>query len=123
MCSPISRYTQLLPTRWPAGTVEKLPQSGELGVTNLAVVLIVVDLTGILLLKFSSKTGAEAVHAYKVGQPCTLCHCALGRLPAIITGSRPGSSRTSMRGPADRTSPSSWATSGPFLDSIHNSAA
>ena len=63
MFNPIARYTHWLHTRWPAGTVEKLPQSGELGVTNLAGVRIVGDLTGIPLLKFSSKTGAEAVHA------------------------------------------------------------
>ena len=59
----IARYTHWLHTRWPAGTVEKLPESGELGLTNLPGVRIVGDLTGIPLLKFSSKTGAEAVHA------------------------------------------------------------
>ena len=50
-------------TRWPAGVVEKLPESGEFGVTNIPGVRIVGDLTGIPLLKFSSKTGAEAVRA------------------------------------------------------------
>ncbi len=63
MLNPIARYTHWLHTRWPAGVVEKLPESGELGVTNLSGVRIVGDLTGIPLLKFSSKTGAEAVHA------------------------------------------------------------
>src|SRR6476620_6285085 len=63
MFNPIKRYTHWLHTRWPAGVVEKLPESGEPGVTNLAGVRIVGDLTGIPLLKFSSKTGAEAVRA------------------------------------------------------------
>ncbi|MGB8340932.1 MAG: NAD(P)/FAD-dependent oxidoreductase, partial [Chthoniobacterales bacterium] len=63
MFNPIKRYTRWLHTRWPAGAVEKLPESGEFGVTNIPGVRIVGDLTGIPLLKFSSKTGAEAVHA------------------------------------------------------------
>ena len=63
MFNPLKNYTHWLHTRWPAGVVEKLPESGELGVTNLRGVRIVGDLTGIPLLKFSSKTGAEAVRA------------------------------------------------------------
>ncbi|MEO5718610.1 MAG: FAD-binding protein, partial [Chthoniobacterales bacterium] len=63
MFNPIQRYTHWLHTRWPAGVVEKLPESGEFGLTNIPGVRIVGDLTGIPLLKFSSKTGAEAVHA------------------------------------------------------------
>ena len=63
MIHPIKRYTHWLHTQWPAGTVEKLPESGELGVTNIPGVRVVGDLTGIPLLKFSSKTGAEAVRA------------------------------------------------------------
>ncbi|MEP6973832.1 MAG: NAD(P)/FAD-dependent oxidoreductase [Spartobacteria bacterium] len=63
MFNPIKRYTHWLHTCWPAGVVEKLPKSGELGATNIPGVRIVGDLTGIPLLKFSSKTGAEAVHA------------------------------------------------------------
>jgi thioredoxin reductase/ferredoxin len=63
MAHPLKRYTRWLHTRWPAGGVEKLPESGENGVTNLPGVRIVGDLTGIPLLKFASKTGAEAVHA------------------------------------------------------------
>jgi thioredoxin reductase/polyferredoxin len=59
----IERYTHWLHTRWPAGTVEKLPVSGEDGVTSLPGVRIVGDLTGIPLLKFSSDTGARAVRA------------------------------------------------------------
>lgn len=63
MFNPIKCYTRWLHTRWPAGVVEKLPESGEHGVTNIPGVRIVGDLTGIPLLKFSSKTGAEAVRA------------------------------------------------------------
>ena len=63
MLNPIKRYTHWLHTCWPAGVVEKLPESGEFGATNIPGVRIVGDLTGIPLLKFSSKTGAEAVRA------------------------------------------------------------
>ena len=63
MLNPIKRYTHWLHTCWPAGVVEKLPESGEFGATNIPGIRIVGDLTGIPLLKFSSKTGAEAVRA------------------------------------------------------------
>ena len=59
--NPILAYTRWLHTRWPAGTVEKLPASGENGVTNLPGVRIVGDLSGIPLLKFSSLTATKAV--------------------------------------------------------------
>src|SRR5207302_7527931 len=57
----LRRYTHWLHTQWPAGVVEKLPEAAEHGLTNLPGVRIVGDLTGIPLLKFSSKTGADAV--------------------------------------------------------------
>jgi hypothetical protein len=60
---PITAYTHWLHTRWPAGTVEKLPEANEDGTTSLEGVRIVGDLTGIPLLKFSSDTGAKAVQA------------------------------------------------------------
>ena len=63
MFNPIARYTHWLHTRWPAGTVEKLPVAGEDGTTAFPGVRIVGDLTGIPLLKFSSDTGARAVRA------------------------------------------------------------
>src|SRR4029079_9460257 len=50
-----------LHTRWPAGTVEKLPVLREDGSTNVPGLFIVGDLTGIPLLKFSADTGARAV--------------------------------------------------------------
>ena len=64
MVSLIGRYTHWLHTRWPAGTVEKLPEVREDGTTAVPGVRIVGDLTGIPLLKFSSDTGAKAVRAF-----------------------------------------------------------
>ena len=62
--NPLTAYTRWLHTRWPAGTVERLPEAGEDGATRLAGVRIVGDLTGIPLLKFSADTGARAVQAF-----------------------------------------------------------
>lgn len=59
----LSRYTNWLHTRWPAGVIEKLPVAGPGGETSLPGVRIVGDLTGIPLLKFSADTGARAVQA------------------------------------------------------------
>ena len=61
--NPISAYTNWLHTRWPAGTVEKLPEVNHDGTTHIAGIRIVGDLTGIPLLKFSSDSGARAVQA------------------------------------------------------------
>ena len=61
--SLIARYTHWLHTRWPAGTVEKLPEIGDDGTTAVPGVRIVGDLTGVPLLKFSSDSGAKAVKA------------------------------------------------------------
>ena len=63
MLNPIAAYTRWLHTRWPAGTVEKLPVTGENGITNLPGVRIAGDLSGIPLLKFSSQTATNAVRA------------------------------------------------------------
>lgn len=57
----IKRYTDWLHARWPAGTVEKLPAFHDDGLTSLPGVRIAGDLTGIPLLKLSSRTGSEAV--------------------------------------------------------------
>jgi NosR/NirI family nitrous oxide reductase transcriptional regulator len=59
----IARYVKWLHTQWPAGTVERLPESGDSGVTAVPGVRIVGDLTGIPLLKFSSDSGARALKA------------------------------------------------------------
>src|SRR5260221_255859 len=63
MNNPIAVYTQWLHTRWPAGAVEKLPVTGENGITNLPGVRIAGDLSGIPLLKFSSLTATKALRA------------------------------------------------------------
>ena len=60
---PLVAYTRWLHTRWPAGTVEPLPEVGVDGETNLRGVRIVGDLSGIPLLKFSADSGARAVQA------------------------------------------------------------
>ena len=61
--SLIGRYVHWLHTRWPAGTVEKLPEIRDDGTTAVPGVRIVGDLTGVPLLKFSSDSGAKAVKA------------------------------------------------------------
>jgi thioredoxin reductase/ferredoxin len=61
--SLIGRYAHWLHTRWPAGTVEKLPEIRDDGTTAVPGVRIVGDLTGVPLLKFSSDSGARAVRA------------------------------------------------------------
>jgi NosR/NirI family nitrous oxide reductase transcriptional regulator len=57
----LTRYTRWLHTRWPAGTVEKLPEVREDGSTNVPGLFVSGDLTGIPLLKFSLDSGARAV--------------------------------------------------------------
>jgi thioredoxin reductase/Fe-S-cluster-containing hydrogenase component 2 len=63
MPSLIRRYTHWLHTRWPAGTVERLPEIRADGSTAVPGVRVVGDLTGIPLLKFSADSGARAVRA------------------------------------------------------------
>ncbi len=59
----MKNYAHWLHTRWPAGKVEKLPEVGADGVTNISGVRITGDLTGIPLLKLSADSGARAVQA------------------------------------------------------------
>src|SRR5262245_43784486 len=61
--NPVARYARWLHTRWPAGTVEKLPEVREDGTTPIPGVRIVGDLTGVPLLKFAADSGARAVQA------------------------------------------------------------
>lgn len=61
MTGIFGRYVNWLHTRWPAGTVEKLPEVRADGSTNVPGLFVVGDLTGIPLLKFSSDSGARAV--------------------------------------------------------------
>jgi len=60
----ILKYAHWLHTRWPAGTVEKLPEVGVDGETNLKRVRVAGDLAGVPLLKFSADSGARAVRAF-----------------------------------------------------------
>ena len=59
----LKRYTRWLHTQWPAGTVERVPVIGDDGETSIPGVTVVGDLTGIPLLKFASRTGANAARA------------------------------------------------------------
>ncbi|MAE65763.1 MAG: iron-sulfur cluster-binding protein [Phycisphaeraceae bacterium] len=59
--NPIARYVNWLHTRWPAGTIEKLPEVNDDGSTSVSGLYIVGDLTGIPLLKFSSDSGSRAL--------------------------------------------------------------
>lgn len=56
----LSRYLHWLHLRWPAGTVEKMPECGSDGRTAIPGVTIVGDLTGVPLLKFALESGAQA---------------------------------------------------------------
>jgi thioredoxin reductase/ferredoxin len=57
----LQRYTHWLHTRWPAGTVEKLPEVEADFSTAVPGVYIVGDLTGVPLLKLSADSGARVV--------------------------------------------------------------
>ncbi len=61
LIAPLVRYARWLHTRWPAGTVERLPEVRPDGSTAVPGLYIVGDLTGIPLLKFAADTGARAV--------------------------------------------------------------
>ena len=67
----ISPYMHWLHTRWPAGTVEKLPVVNEDGSTNVPGLYVVGDLTGVPLLKFSADTGAKVVQKIAFRQSTT----------------------------------------------------
>ncbi len=56
----VGRYGRWLHGQWPAGHVEKLPVVHSDGSTRVPGLLVVGDLTGIPLLKFSADTGAKA---------------------------------------------------------------
>jgi NosR/NirI family nitrous oxide reductase transcriptional regulator len=63
--SLVGRYAHWLHTRWPAGSVEPLPERRGDGSTAVSGVRIVGDLTGVPLLKFSADSGARAVAAIR----------------------------------------------------------
>src|SRR5439155_16574650 len=55
--------------RWPAGSVEPLPELGTDGATNVPGVRVAGDLTGVPLLKLAIDSGARAVRALAAGLP------------------------------------------------------
>ena len=57
----MGRYASWLHTRWPAGTVEPLPEIRADGSTAIPGVYVAGDLTGIPLLKFALDSGARVV--------------------------------------------------------------
>jgi thioredoxin reductase/ferredoxin len=56
-------YRRWLHDQWPAGTVERLPQSGPGGVTLVPGVRVIGDLAGVPLLKPAAASGVAAVKA------------------------------------------------------------
>ena len=63
MLDLLRRYARWLHTRWPAGTVEPLPEVGADGRTSVPGVYVAGDLTGVPLLKFALDTGARVARA------------------------------------------------------------
>jgi thioredoxin reductase/ferredoxin len=61
--NPLARYLDWLHLRWPAGTVEPLPEVRPDGSTAVPGLFVVGDLTGVPLLKLASDGGARAVRA------------------------------------------------------------
>ena len=61
--NPIHKYIRWLHTRWPAGGVERQPEIGPNGQTNVPGLFIVGDLAGIPLLKFAADSAARAVQS------------------------------------------------------------
>jgi thioredoxin reductase/ferredoxin len=84
--NPIASYTRWLHTRWPAGTVEKLPRVNEDFSTSVPGLYIVGDLTGIPLLKFSSDSGARAVRTILATSPSQPRSQDRGSLDLVIIG-------------------------------------
>src|SRR6185295_19577092 len=75
----IARYTRWLHTRWPAGSVEPLPEVAPDGSTRVPGLSISGDLTGIPLLKFALDTGTRAVQGLSPsGDPGVLDLVILG---------------------------------------------
>lgn len=63
MLEALRRYARWLHLRWPAGSVEPLPEVRSDSSTRVPGLFIVGDLTGIPLLKFALDSGARAVRA------------------------------------------------------------
>ncbi|MEY4374341.1 MAG: hypothetical protein RL760_507 [Candidatus Eisenbacteria bacterium] len=63
----LHRYAEWLHLRWPAGTVEPLPERDSNGATNVPGLYVVGDLTGVPLLKLALDSGARTVQAIARG--------------------------------------------------------
>lgn len=61
--NPIVRYARWIHTRWPAATVEKLPEVRADGSTSVPGLFIAGDLAGVPLLKFALDGGARVARA------------------------------------------------------------
>jgi len=68
MFERLKRYFHWLHGQWPAGHVEKLPETDEMGRTNTPGVYVVGDLKGVPLLKFSVDSGARAIRTILADQ-------------------------------------------------------
>ncbi len=81
----IARYVEWLHTRWPAGTVETLPEVREDGSTGVPGVYVAGDLTGIPLLKFALDSGARVARSI-AADPALRAEGAAGTLDLVIVG-------------------------------------
>ena len=85
MLDALRRYARWLHLRWPAGTVEPLPESRPDLSTRVPGLFIAGDLTGIPLLKFALDSGARAVRAI-AADPALRRGREPGRLDVVIVG-------------------------------------
>ncbi len=69
--NPVRKYIRWLHTRWPEGRVERLPDVGPNGQTNVPGLFVVGDLAGIPLLKFAADSAARAVQSISSQQDRT----------------------------------------------------
>jgi thioredoxin reductase/NAD-dependent dihydropyrimidine dehydrogenase PreA subunit len=82
----LSRYARWLHTRWPAGTVEKLPEVNPDGSTRMPGVYLSGDLTGIPLLKFSLDSGARVAQVVAADPSLRAGEAPAGTLDLAIVG-------------------------------------
>ncbi|MEK7330677.1 MAG: NAD(P)-binding domain-containing protein, partial [Candidatus Eisenbacteria bacterium] len=82
----IARYAEWLHTRWPAGTVESLPEIREDGSTAVPGVYIAGDLSGIPLLKFALDGGARVARTIAADPTLRAGGDAEGLLDLVIIG-------------------------------------
>jgi NosR/NirI family transcriptional regulator, nitrous oxide reductase regulator len=80
------RYAQWLHTKWPAGTVERLPEVQADGGTRIPGVYVTGDLTGVPLLKFSLDTGARAARSIAADPTLRQATVPAGTHDLVIVG-------------------------------------